>query len=212
MGKTVTLLRLWDKLLEDGICALYIPLHEIMGIVTKDLLVEDVIKKFITDNVWHGNAQKTGQFLDRLSEPANKPVFVLLLDGFNEVPGENRRAAITTIKKWMVYSGVQAVISSRYDFRQDISVEALGELVIQPLSEEQVATWFKLCEMPVPDKKEKVYGLLKTPFMLTLYTQVENRYNQGKDARFVKWVEHANTSGGLMWNFMLLRLVNSDNG
>lgn len=211
MGKTVSLLRLWDKLIEDGICALYIPLHEIMGIVTKDRLTEDVIKKFITDNVCHGNAQKTGQFLDHLSESTDKPIFVLLLDGFNEVPGENRRVAIAAIKKWMVYPGVQVVISSRYDFRQDISVEALSELVIEPLSDEQVGMWFKLCKMPVPDKNEKVYNLLRTPFMLTLYTQVENRYNQGKDAKFVKWVEHADTSSDLMWNFMQCQILKMAN-
>lgn len=211
MGKTVSLLRLWDKLLEDGICALYIPLHEIMGIVTKEHLAEDVIKNFITDSVWKGNAQKTGQFLDHLSESTDKPMFVLLLDGFNEVPSGNRRAAITAIKKWMVYSGVQVVISSRYDFRQDISVEALSELIIEPLSDEQVGMWFKLCKMPVPDKSEKVYDLLKTPFMLTLYTQVENRYNQGKDAKFVKWVEHADISSDLMWNFMQCQILKMAN-
>lgn len=211
MGKTVSLLRLWDKLLEDGICALYIPLHEIMGIVTKDRLTEDVIKRFITDSVWHGNAQKTGRFLDHLSESTDKPVFVLLLDGFNEVPSENRRAAIAAIKKWMVYSGVQVVISSRYDFRQDISVEALSELIIEPLSDEQVGMWFDLCKMPVPDKSEKVYDLLKTPFMLTLYTQVENRYNQGKDEKFVKWVEHADTSSDLMWNFIQCQILKMAN-
>lgn len=211
MGKTVSLLRLWDKLLEDGICALYIPLHEIMSVVTKDYITEDVIKKFITDKVWHGNVQKTGQFLDHLSEPTDKPMFVLLLDGFNEVPGGNRRAAIAAIKKWMVYPGVQVVISSRYDFRQDISVEALSELIIEPLSDEQVGMWFKLCKMSVPDKNEKVYGLLKTPFMLTLYTQAENRYNQGKDAKFVKWVEHADTSSDLMWNFMQCQILKMAN-
>ncbi len=211
MGKTVSLLRIWDKLIEDGICALYIPLHEIMGEVTKDHLTEDVIKKFTTDNVWHGNAQKTGQFLEHLSEPTDKPMFVLLLDGFNEVPSENRRAAIAAIKKWMVYSGVQVVISSRYDFRKDIRVDELSELIIEPLSDEQVRMWFKLCEMPVPDKNEKVYDLLKTPFMLTLYTQVENRYNQGKDAKFVKWVEHADTSSDLMWNFMQCQILKMAN-
>lgn len=211
MGKTVSLLRLWDKLLEDGICALYIPLHEIMGVVTKNHLTEDVIKKFITDNVWHGNTQKTGQFLDCLSAPTDKPMFVLLLDGFNEVPSGNRRAAITAIKKWMVYSGIQVVISSRYDFRKDISVEALSELNIEPLSDEQVGMWFKLCKMSVPNKNEKVYDLLKTPFMLTLYTQVENRYNQGKDAKFIKWVEYADTSSDLMWNFMQCQILKMAN-
>lgn len=211
MGKTVSLFRLWDKLLEDGICALYIPLHEIMGIAAKDCITEDVIKKFITDKVWNGNVQKTGQFLDHLSKPTDKPMFVLLLDGFNEVPGGNRRAAIAAIKKWMVYSGVQVVISSRYDFRKDISVEALNKLIIEPLSDEQVGMWFELCKMPVPDKSEKVYDLLKTPFMLTLYTQEENRYNQGKDAKYVKWVEHADTSSDLMWNFMQCQILKMAN-
>lgn len=211
MGKTVSLLRLWDKLIADEICALYIPLHEIMGTVAKDCLTIDVIKKFITDNVWHGNAQKTGQFLDHLSKPANKPIFVLLLDGFNEVPGENRRAAIAAIRKWMVYPGVQVVISSRYDFQKEIAVDKLSKLIIEPLSDEQVRMWFKLCKIPVPDKNEKVYDLLKTPFMLTLYTQTENRYNQGKDANFVKWVEHADTSSDLMWNFMQCQILKMAN-
>ncbi|MCH5248407.1 MAG: hypothetical protein J1E98_00670 [Lachnospiraceae bacterium] len=211
MGKTVSLLRLWDKLLEDGICTIYIPLHEIMGVVTTDRLTEDVIKKFLTDNVWHGNAQKMGKFLDHLSEYTDKPMLILLLDGFNEIPSGNRRVAMPAIKKWMVYSGVQVVISSRYDFRQDLTAKALSELKIEPLSDEQVEAWFKLCEMPVPDKNEKVYNLLKTPFMLTLYTQVENRYNQGKDAKFVKWVEHADTSSDLMWNFMQCQILKMAN-
>lgn len=186
MGKTVSLLRLWDKMLEDGICTIYIPLHEIMSVVSGGRLPGDVIKKFITDSVWHGNEQKLGQLLEHLSESADRPMLVLLLDGFNEVPGGNRRAAMDLIKEWMNCTGVQIIISSRYDFRKDIAVEMLRELTIEPLSDEQVRTWFALCGMTVPDKNEKVYNLLKTPFMLTLYTQVEKRYNQGKELNFLK--------------------------
>lgn len=207
MGKTVSLLRLWDRLLEDGTCALYIPLHEIMRAVEENNPDRDVIKEFITERVWHGNVEKARKFLDHLSDSADQPMFVLLLDGFNEVPGGNRRAAVGAIKKWILRSGTQAVISSRYDFRKDIPVEKLRELRIEPLSDEQVEAWFELCKMPVPDKNKRVYELLKTPFMLTLYTQAERRYNQGKDAKFVKWVEHADTSSGLMWNFMQCQIL-----
>lgn len=207
MGKTVSLLRLWDRLLEDGICALYIPLHEIMRVVEENNPDRDVIKEFITERVWHGNVEKARKFLDHLSDSADQPMFVLLLDGFNEVPGGNRRAAVGAIKKWILRSGTQAVISSRYDFRKDIPVEKLRELRIEPLSDEQVEAWFELCKMPVPDKNKRVYELLKTPFMLTLYTQAERRYNQGKDAKFVKWVEHAGTSSDLMWNFMQCQIL-----
>lgn len=211
MGKTVSLLRLWEELLGDGICALYIPLHEIMSVVTKNFKSEDVIKKFMTDSLWYGNEQKAVQFSEYLSKCTGKPALVLLLDGFNEIPSGNRIAAIKAIKKWMVIQGVQIVISSRYDFRQGNSIENLNELIIEPLSNHQIDTWFQLCEMPVPDKSQKVYELLKTPFMLTLYTQAETRYNQGKDAPFVKWIDHAGTSSGLMWNFMQCQILKMAN-
>lgn len=210
-GKTVSLLRLWDKLLEDGICTIYIPLHEIMSVVSDGRLLGDVIKKFIADSVWHGNEQKLRQLLEHLSESADRPVLVLLLDGFNEVPGGNGRAAMGLIKEWMNCSGVQIIISSRYDFRKDVPVEKLRELTIEPLSDEQVGTWFALCGMTVPNKNEKVYNLLKTPFMLTLYTQVEKRYNQGKEASFIKWMEPSDTSSDLMWNFMQCQILKMAN-
>lgn len=211
MGKTVSLLRLWDKLLEDGICTIYIPLHEIMSVVPDGRLSEDVIKKYITDSVWHGNEQKLRQFLEHLSEFDHRPALVLLLDGFNEVPGGNRRAAMNLIKEWMNCTGVQIIISSRYDFRKNITVEKLRELKIELLSDEQVREWFALCGMTVPDKNAQLYNLLKTPFMLTLYTQVEKRYNQGKEANFIKWMEPSDTSSHLMWNFMQCQILKMAN-
>lgn len=211
MGKTVSLLRLWDKLLEKGTCTLYIPLHEIMSEGINIRATEAVISKFITDNVWPGHAERTERLLDHLLEPAGEPMFILLLDGFNEVPGENKRAAMAAIKKWMLFPGVQIVISSRYDFRKDIAVEDLSELKIEPLSDIQVEKWFELRGMQVPVENPKLYSLLKTPFMLTLYTQVESRYNEGKETSYIKWMEPADTSSDLMWNYMQCQILKMAN-
>lgn len=211
MGKTVSLLRLWDKLLEKGTCTLYIPLHEIMSERIDIRATEAVISKFITDNVWPGHAERTELLIDHLLEPAGEPMFILLLDGFNEVPGENKRAAMAAIKKWMLFPGVQVVISSRYDFRKDIAVADLRELKIEPLSDIQVEKWFELRGMQVPVENPKLYSLLKTPFMLTLYTQVESRYNEGRETSYIKWMEPADTSGDLMWNFMQCQILKMAN-
>lgn len=211
MGKTVSLLRLWDKLLENGTCALYIPLHEIMSGGLNAGITEAVISKFITDNVWPGYADRTERFIHHLLEPASEPMFILLLDGFNEVSGGNKRAAMAAIKKWMLFPGVQVVISSRYDFRKDITVADLNELKIEPLSDLQVEKWFELCRMQVPLKNSKLYNLLKTPFMLTLYTQVESRYNEGKETSYIKWMEPADTSSDLMWNFIQCQILKMAN-
>lgn len=86
----------------------------------------------MTESVFSGNAQKTGQFVEYLSKSTGKPVFILLLDGFNEVSADNTRAVVHAVKKWMLYPGVQVVISSRYDFRKNIAVEELEELKIEP--------------------------------------------------------------------------------
>lgn len=211
MGKTVSLLRLWDKLLENGTCALYIPLHEIMSEGKNVLVTEAVISKFITDNMWPGHAEQTEQFIHHLLEPACEPMFILLLDGFNEIPGENKRAAMAAVKKWMLFPGVRVVISSRYDFRKDIVVADLSELKIEPLSDIQVEKWFELCGMQAPVKNSKLYNLLKTPFMLTLYTQVESRYNEGKETSYIKWMEPSDTSSDLMWNFMQCQVLKMAN-
>lgn len=211
MGKTVSLLRLWDKLLEERTCAVYIPLHEIMNAEAGGSSDGEAIKRFMTENVFSGDTQKMGQFVEYLSKSAGKPALVLLLDGFNEVSADSTRAAVQAVKKWMLYPGVQVVISSRYDFRKNIAVEDLNELTIEPLSEQQMQRWFDLCEMPFPKENKKLYELLKTPFMLTLYTQVESRYSQGKEAVFVQWMEPVNTSGSLMWNFMQCQILKMAN-
>lgn len=190
---------------------MYIPLHEIMNAETGGCPDGEAIKRFMTESVFSENAQKTGQFVEYLSKSKGKPAFILLLDGFNEVSADNTRAAVHAVKKWMLYPGVQVVISSRYDFRKNIAVEELEELKIEPLSERQMQRWFDLCEMPFPKENKKLYELLKTPFMLTLYTQVESRYSQGKEASFVQWMESANTSGNLMWNFMQCQILKMAN-
>lgn len=211
MGKTVSLLRLWDKQIEDGVCTLYIPLHEVMGGGLNSCSNQDVIKGFITENIWFGNIEKTEQFIAYLSNGAGTPMFILLLDGFNEISEQNKRLAVSIIKKWMQYPRVQIVISSRYDFRKDIAVQMLKEVKIEPLSEQQIKKWFGLCKISFPEKDKKLQELLKTPFMLTLYTQVESRYNQGKDAIFIQWMEPVNTSSNLMWNFLQCQILKMAN-
>lgn len=211
MGKTVSLLRLWDKLLENGTCALYIPLHEVISEGKNAQVTEMVISKFITDNVWPSHADQTDRFIYHLSKPVRESMFILLLDGFNEVPSENRRVAMAAIKKWMVYPGIQVVISSRYDFRKDLGVADMSALKIEPLSDLQVEKWFELCKMQVPLKNSKLYNLLKTPFMLTLYTQMESRYNEGKETSYIKWMEPADTSSDLMWNFIQCQILKMAN-
>lgn len=206
-GKTVALLRLWDKLLKEGICSIYIPLH---SIIHKELSFEaykNAIKEYITDNIWYGDEKKMEYFIRQAMITSEHPKLILLLDGFNEIPEVAQRIAAQVIKKWMLYPGVQVIISSRYDFHREFPIETLENIRIEPLSREQITFWFSLCQMPLPGEDEKLWELLKTPFMLTLYTQVEARYNQGCEADFIKWKQPADTAACLMWNFMQCQIL-----
>ena len=196
IGKTVTLLRLPDKLAPHYVPAVYIPLHELKG---ETNTIEKYIKSQILD--YNDNEARFGQLMDSVGKPWNNgPRLLMLLDGFNEIPNERRADISLDIEHWSERPGVQIITSSRYDIRQYVALSSsFSKIELQPLKEEKVEAYLKKTGFDVPESPT-VINLITTPLLLTLYIRTEklriNRKSPLADFRETK------NAGLLIWNYL----------
>lgn len=206
MGKTVSLVRLWDELTRQYDPArpvpVFIQLNEINTVPEEKRI--DFILSTIRRNYFNS---KVGEedILQLLIKPRELPAAVLLLDGFNEVTVDNKELLIQVKKLMEQARGVQVVITSRYDMREVYGWEHLHLLELAGLEEAQMREYLQERKIKMPGGR--LAGLLRNPMMLTLYASTcevqEKAKYQGVFKRHAaapgKQVE---TVGELLWNFM----------
>ena len=176
-GKTVSMIRTCNKLLSEGICAIYVPLNKVWfdGI-------EDPIKEYIRKKILGENAPLFSSLKNMLNAEVKNNVF-LFLDGANELKKqalERLREFISDAGTSREWTGTRIIISSRTDF--DINVY-IKELKVLPLGEKNIRDFLSKLKVAIPDNS-KVLELIKNPLMLGLYADAEkyaeNYKNQGK--------------------------------
>ena len=207
MGKTVSMLLTCEKLLEEGSCAVYIPLHAI------DFLNGDNIEKYIA-RVICGNDKNLLSNLQTRARQAKGSMFVFL-DGINELPIGH---AADLVQKEILgglfgshaWAGTRFILSSRYRLPQAESVaESILELEMLPLEQEEIRAFLESRAITVPED-EKVFTLLSNPLMLSLYADAENfrTLYQKKGQEFgVRQEENPNTAGKIIHNFLQTQLL-----
>ncbi len=197
MGKTVSLVRLWDEFTKDyqaGVpVPVFIQLNEINTVPEEKRM--NFILSSIRENYLNSGVSEE-EIMNFLRDEGEVPSVVLLLDGFNEVTVDNKELLIQVRKLMEQARGVQVVITSRYDMRGVYGWEHLHLLELAGLEEAQVREYLEDKKVKMPGGR--LAGLLRNPMMLTLYTST-CEVQEKCEGNFKRQVE---TAGELLWNFM----------
>lgn len=134
-------------------------------------------------------------------ERRERPDLILMLDGFNELGGENAGSFMTEIKKLSGRPGIQLVISSRSDFLREYGMSHFEMLTVCELREDQIDTLFS------PEWREKIREdssltlLLKNPMMVLLYAQTCPILDRHPADGFLRWAQPVETEADLLRNY-----------
>ena len=203
MGKTVSLLKTCEYLLEKRINAVYVPLSKIDADLTLDQYLERIVCRG-RQRIWQ-------DFKNLMSAPYTSfPNVVLLLDGINEIPLSYIETFVKRVIKGTymdAYSGVKLVMTSRW-FDNSIMhnlQENVISLEMQPLTEKAINLYLQNIGLPsIVD--EKVLSVIKTPLTLTLFADVEKHKEKYKNIDGIDLVENPNTAGKILSNFFQTQL------
>ncbi len=176
MGKTVSLLRLWEQFLdiadEKAPIPIFIQLNEFNSRPERDFIIQ-YIKHYADLPV-----------LELLKEVKDlngqiQPNILLLLDGLNEVTASSNEILleINRLRVPEDYPGLQLVITSRVDLRSSYQWHAFHLLELQGLSKVQILDY--LGENAPQDAQ--LLDVLRNPMMLSLYaaqSELPIRYHE----------------------------------
>jgi hypothetical protein len=123
MGKTVSLLHWWEKLLEPGGPGKPIPvfialnqLNQVPAGKREDFILNRIAADY-TENSLTTDQVKKAMKTPAAGEENFVPSMVLLLDGFNEITVDKRELLLELNHLTEQCPGIQVVITSRYDMR-----------------------------------------------------------------------------------------------
>lgn len=223
MGKTVSLIRLWEEYTKEynteKPLPIFIQLNEYNHRLATGTMVEaseasqytNYIVSMIKENYLDASVTDA-DIWEVMKTPikdtdAFVPSILLLLDGFNEITVEKRELLIELRKIIEQARGVQIIISSRYDMRFTFNWSEFNLLSLLKLENNQVESYLKGQNMPVPysqnnNRQNRLWQLIKNPMMLTLYAstcEIEKIHKGNPNCDFKERVE---MPGELLWNFM----------
>jgi len=225
MGKTVSIIRLWESYLEQSDersnlnsyfykpIPIFLALSEFNSINEKDrdsFIINSIGKKYL------GYKSLGSDLLEQIELLLKKPLvdaggefcpsLILFLDGFNEVtvPKDSLIRQLSQIVE--KYKGVQVVVSSRYDLRNFSWATSFVLLELQPLEEEQIHEFLSIAKAVKP-KTVRLKKLIRNPMNLTLYAAVSEIMEKYKEDDRFYFKKEINTTGELMWNFIEAQIV-----
>ncbi|UCH94525.1 MAG: HNH endonuclease [Candidatus Aminicenantes bacterium] len=207
MGKTVSLLHWWEKLLDDygpgQPIPVFIALNELNQVPEgkrEDFILSRIAANY-TENSLTPDQVKKVMNTPGPGEKNGLPALVLLLDGFNEITVDKRELLLELNRLTEQCRGLQVVLTSRYDMRGNFNWGHWHLLRLEKLEENQVEKYLSRLGL-VPPGPGRLRELMGNPMMLTLYAaagQVKQDYPGPVHCRFKDRVE---TPGELLWNFM----------
>jgi len=209
MGKTVSLIHWWEKLLEPVECSqevtipVYIALNEFNQVSEEKregFILKMIRKQYGQDKV------RPDQIEAMMKAPVQEgdeliPSLVLLLDGFNEITVEKKQLLLELNRLAEQCPGIQLVITSRYDMRGNFNWGHWNLVKLQELDEDKVVAYLQGKDLAVP-KQERLWKLLHNPMMLTLYAASCEVQENHKDSPYCCFKDTVDTPGELLWNFM----------
>lgn len=200
-GKTISMLQTCKKLLEKGICAVYIPLNKIhfKG-------AEDPIKDYIYKHIMGCDNSLFRVFESMTNADVINNVF-LFLDGANELAISDLNYLYDFIKEagysreWI---GTRIIISSRTEF-ESMEIRVLDML---PLEETKINEFLEKLNVKIPTNP-KVLSLITNPLMLGLYADSEKyseMYKKQSGMYNIKLESEPDSATKIIYNFMQTQL------
>ena len=211
MGKTVSLLRIWEDGLKNTTATVpvFIALNEYNS--TSDTQREDFILRRIAQTC--GLAEDlTPEWKNALWNlirnplPNGKPAIRLLLDGFNEVTSNSAQLLVELNQLTQRARGLHIVVTSRFVEIQHYEwIHSSHILYLQPLEHQKIQDYLAQMKFLMPEDVA-LQQLLSIPMMLTLYCgSSESARKYATDARFVFLPNKS--VGELLWNFTEAQLA-----
>jgi WD40 repeat protein len=226
MGKTVSMVRLWQILLEreanetDKPVPVFIALNEfnqvseekrrgfILNYIHENYCDSSTTIEEIWDAMKHPEKEGTlsiEEIWDTIKHPEKKGTFkpriVLLLDGFNEITVEKRELLLEITRIMEKCPGTRLVLTSRYDMRGRYQWGNWNLVRLLKLEKTKVESYLQEKNLGIPGQA-RFLELMGNPMMLSLYAatcEVQNKNRESKHCRFKERVESA---GELLWNFI----------
>ncbi len=209
MGKTVSLIHWWEKLLEpveyshEMTVPVFIALNEFNQVSEEKregFILEMIRKHYGQDKV------RSDQIEAMMKTPLQEgdefiPSLVLLLDGFNEITVEKRQFLIELNRLVEQSIGIQIVMTSRYDMRGNFNWGHWSLVRLKELDEDKVAEYFQGKGLAIPNQ-ERLRRLIQNPMMLTLYAATCEIRENHKDSPYCCFKDTVESAGELLWNFM----------
>ena len=200
-GKTISMLQTCKKLLENGICAVYIPLNKIRFKGT-----EDPIKDYIYKHIMGCDNSLFRVFESMANADVPNNVF-LFLDGANELAISDLNDLYDFIKtagysrEWI---GTRIIISSRTEL-ESMDIRVLDML---PLEETKIIEFLDKLDVKIPTNP-KVLSLINNPLMLGLYADSEKyaeMYKKQSGKFNIKLESDPDSATKIIYNFMQTQL------
>jgi WD40 repeat protein len=219
MGKTVSIVRLWEDYLknrdENSPIPIFIALNEynqISGASDR----EDFILATIKRNYFNGTVSDE-EIWDITKTPLQKeggflPSMILLLDGFNEITIDRRELLIEIRRLIELAQGSQIVITTRYDMRGNFNWTEFNLLNLLELEDVKVDSYIQEEDAPLPTSDSEEGGirlrqLIRNPMMLTLYTSTSEFHKEHRVDENCNFKERVESPGELLWNYLEAQVV-----
>lgn len=211
MGKTVSLIRLWEKCIksseEDTPIPIYIALNEYNEVDVKDsrhFIINTIMKDYFS------KLDVTNQACDNLWElmkaPINngkthRPSVILLLDGFNEISRDKSELLNELNNIIEKARGTQIIITSRFDMRDTLKNPNINIIKLKELSREQIS---RQCQkyLHIAEPSGKLLETVKNPMMLTIYLSTCSIVERNRDNRYYEFLYDIQSQGEMLWNYI----------
>jgi WD40 repeat protein len=180
MGKTTSLLMLWNELVnrkENSPVPLFLRLEIYNNMKPerrRDFIWYMIFQEYLNHIPTEGEIR---ELENNISEKIKVdgieyPSVILLLDGFNEVTADKRELllCLNDVRK---LKGVQIIVSSRYDMRNNLNWSDFQALNLEQLEDDQIKNFMSSKKIEFNSELIKNIPLLRNPMMLTLYCGIE---------------------------------------
>ncbi|WP_339881144.1 caspase family protein [uncultured Algoriphagus sp.] len=212
-GKTVSLLNIWEELLDNasGPIPIYIPLNAYN--IADDVEKKNFIFHYIAKH-YLGEPEATAESINRLwnyfkleSKTYKAPSLVLLLDGYNEITSNEKSKLDEEL--WQLYAmsmQVQWIVTSRFvEIKNFEWARQSTVLELQSLSRATIENYLNHSVVNFPETNE-MWELLENPMALTCYVGTESALLEFKDdIEFIFY--KPKRFAELLWNFQEVQLA-----
>lgn len=206
MGKTVSLLYLWEKFITSEDDELPVPIFIQMN-EFNNRPEKDFIRNYIREHYAGEDFDALLKMNREEEEKSNTPNLILLLDGINEITSNSREwlLEINQLKSFENFPGVQLVLTSRMDIREAFQWQEFHLFELQPLTNAQIGSYLHK-EIPT---NLRLLEVLRNPMMLSIYgaqSELPMRFHR---RGYLK--SNISSAGELMYNVEAIQRIKIEN-